>query len=138
MQVGVSLYFMPVLFSFFRRAFTTMAEPYITGSASMAFVTVPNMEVAKKIAHGLVSQKLVACVNIIPGITSVYEWEGKIEEDSELLLMLKTMTSKVDAVSDFVRKNHPYSVAEVISAKIDNGNPPYLKWISDVTMAGQK
>ncbi|ESP00914.1 hypothetical protein LOTGIDRAFT_173015 [Lottia gigantea] len=109
-----------------------MAESYISGTHSMAFITVPNLEVAKKLSHGIVKEKLAACVNIIPGITSVYEWEGKVEEDSELLLMVKTQTVKVDALSEYVRKNHPYEVAEVISSKIDNGNPPYLKWISEV------
>ena len=98
----------------------------------MAFVTVPNIEVAKKLSHGLVKNKLAACVNIIPGITSVYEWENEINEDGELLLMIKTSTDKVDDISKFVRENHPYDVAEVISSKIDNGNPPYLKWINDV------
>ncbi|BFZ06028.1 hypothetical protein BsWGS_09067 [Bradybaena similaris] len=126
--------YMPLLLSFLRRA-VTMAEghakPYTSGTASMAFVTVPNIEVGKKLAHGLVENKLAACVNIIPQVTSVYTWEGKINEDSELLLMIKSLTSRVDDISDYVRKNHPYECAEVISAKIDNGNPPYLKWISD-------
>ncbi|XP_076441800.1 protein CutA homolog [Babylonia areolata] len=134
---GTSLYYMLPLFGVFRRAVTTMADSYISGSASMAFVTVPNMEVAKKLSHGLVQNKLVACVNIIPGITSVYEWENKVEEDGELLLMMKTMTSKITEVSEYVRNNHPYDVAEVISSKIDNGNPPYLQWISDVTTGGK-
>jgi len=99
------------------------------GEYSMAFVTVPNMEVGKKIAGGLVSNKLAACVNIIPGVTSVYEWEGKIENDSELILMIKTRTSLVTNLTDFVTKNHPYDVAEVISSPIDQGNKPYLDWI---------
>lgn len=89
------------------------------------------MEVAKKLAHGIISNKLAACVNIIPSVTSVYEWEGKIQEDNELLLMVKTQTGKVDDLSKFVRENHPYSVAEVISTPIENGNLPYLKWIHD-------
>lgn len=89
------------------------------------------MDVAKKLAHGIISNKLAACVNIIPSVTSVYEWEGKIQEDNELLLMLKTQTGKVDDLSKFVRENHPYSVAEVISTPIENGNLPYLKWIHD-------
>lgn len=89
------------------------------------------MEVAKRLAHGIVTNKLAACVNIIPGITSVYEWEGKINEDNELLLMIKTKTDKVDELSKFVRENHPYSVAEVISTGIENGNLPYLKWIHE-------
>jgi periplasmic divalent cation tolerance protein len=94
-------------------------------------VTVPNDEVAKKLAHGIVSNKLAACVNIIPQLTSVYEYEGKIHEDSELLLMIKTKTGRVEDLVKFVRENHPYSVAEVISTPIENGNLPYLKWIHD-------
>lgn len=70
-------------------------------------------------------------MNIIPGITSVYKWEGKINEDSELLLMIKTQSGKVDDLVKFVRENHPYSVPEVISTPIENGNLPYLKWIYD-------
>lgn len=130
---GIGVYLMPLVLGAIRRALSTMAESYMSGSASMAFVTVPSMDVAKKLAHGLVKERLVACVNIIPGIVSVYEWDDKINEDGELLLMIKTLTSKMDQVSEYVRKNHPYDVAEVISSKIDNGNPPYLKWIEDVT-----
>ena len=102
------------------------------GVFSAAFVTVPNMEVAEKLASGLVTSKLAACVNIIPGLTSVYEWEGKVEKDSELLLMIKTRTDRVDELSAWVKGNHPYDVCEVISTKIDNGNPPYLKWLGEV------
>ncbi|XP_041371018.1 protein CutA homolog isoform X2 [Gigantopelta aegis] len=131
-------YFMPVFLSLVRRTLSTiMGDSYVPGTHSMAFVTVPDMDVARKLSHEIVKQKLAACVNIIPGLTSVYEWEDKINEDSELLLMIKTHTSKVDELSEFVRKNHPYDVAEVISAKIDNGNPPYLQWISDVVLSSQ-
>ncbi|KAG5683660.1 hypothetical protein PVAND_012927 [Polypedilum vanderplanki] len=69
---------------------------YEPKSASACFVTVPDLDVAKKLSHGIVSNKLAACVNIIPSITSVYEWEGKINEDSELLLMIKTKSDKVN------------------------------------------
>ncbi|KAK3732533.1 hypothetical protein RRG08_030733 [Elysia crispata] len=132
--VGVN-YYMPLLFSFLRRMATmTEAQKYVSGTASMAFVTVPNMEVAKKLAGDLVKKRLAACVNIIPGVTSVYEWEGKIEDDNELILMIKTLTTKVDELSEFVRNNHPYDCAEVISSQIDNGNAPYLQWISQTVL----
>lgn len=94
-------------------------------------MTVPDELLAKKLAHLIISKKLAACVNIIPKITSIYEWEGKINEDSEVLLMIKTMTSRVDELAKFVRENHPYSVAELISTPIDKGNPLYLKWIQE-------
>ncbi|KAM0724515.1 Protein CutA-like protein [Formica fusca] len=104
----------------------------LAGVHSVAYVTVPNDTVAKKIARGLVENKLAACVNIIPQLTSIYEWEGKIQEDSELLLMIKTRTEKVDALTKYVKDNHPYTVCEVISLPIQNGNGDYLKWISEV------
>uniref|UniRef100_A0A336MD55 CSON015526 protein n=1 Tax=Culicoides sonorensis TaxID=179676 RepID=A0A336MD55_CULSO len=95
------------------------------------YVTVPDENIAKKLAHGIVEKKLAACVNIIPSITSVYSWEGKINEDSEMLLMIKTRKSRVDELSEYVRNNHPYTTAEVISVAIENGNPPYLDWIAN-------
>ena len=87
----------------------------------------------------IIQQKLAACFNIIPGLTSVHEWEGKIEKDQELLLMIKTKRSKVDELSELVRKNHPYDVAEVISLPIENGNLPYLQWVAKtVSKWGEK
>ncbi|XP_053698114.1 protein CutA homolog isoform X2 [Sabethes cyaneus] len=106
------------------------APHYEAGLHSIAYVTTPNENSAKELARKIVEQKLAACVNVIPGLTSVYEWEGKINEDSETLLMIKTRTSRVDELSKFVRENHPYSVAEVISVPIENGNPPYMDWLS--------
>lgn len=70
-------------------------------------------------------------MNLIPKVTSIYEWEGKINEDSEVLMMVKTKTSRVSELASYVRDNHPYSVAEVISTPIDQGNPLYLKWIEE-------
>uniref|UniRef100_A0A8D8AQ60 Protein CutA homolog n=1 Tax=Culex pipiens TaxID=7175 RepID=A0A8D8AQ60_CULPI len=104
--------------------------PFEPGQHSIAYVTTPDENSAKALARKLVERKLAACVNIIPGLTSVYEWEGKLNEDHETLLMIKTRTSRVDELAKFVRENHPYSVAEVISVPIENGNPPYLEWLS--------
>ena len=113
---------------------------------SMAFVTAPTSDKAKEIAGGLVSNKLAACVNIIPGIMSVYEWEGKIENDSEVLMMIKTRTSRIEELTEFVKsmfnsayicfltvyiaENHPYDVCEVITTSIEGGNKPSLDWLA--------
>nr|XP_017212026.1 protein CutA homolog [Danio rerio] len=114
------------------RMFSMASQTYSSGTHSAAFVTCPNDTVAKQLARGIVEKKLAACVNIVPQITSVYEWQGKIEEDNEVLLMIKTRSSKIPDLAEYVRSNHPYEVAEVISLPIDQGNPPYLKWIGDV------
>ncbi|CAB3239174.1 unnamed protein product [Arctia plantaginis] len=96
---------------------------------SIAYVTVPTIEDGKTIARLLVKNKVAACVNIIPQVTSIYEWKGEMTEDSELLMMIKTKTSEVDRLTELVRSNHPYEVCEVISVPIKNGNLPYLAWI---------
>ncbi len=80
----------------------------------------------------VVSSKLAACVNVVPGVTSVYEWQGKIENDNEVLMMIKTRTARVAELSEFVAKNHPYDVAEVIATSIEQGNEPYLDWIGKI------
>ncbi|XP_044175706.1 protein CutA homolog [Acropora muricata] len=108
-----------------------MAASSSDGEYSSAFVTCPNTDVAKKIARGLVQKKIAACVNIIPGITSIYTWEDKVEEDAEVLMMIKTRTNRLGDLTDYVRKEHPYDVPEVISVKLGEGNPAYLQWIRD-------
>ncbi|XP_035307740.1 protein CutA isoform X4 [Cricetulus griseus] len=116
---------------------------YVPGSVSAAFVTCPNEKVAREIARAVVEKRLAACVNLVPQISSIlcsllsdlssYEWKGKIEEDSEVLMMIKTQSSLVPALTEFVRSVHPYEVAEVIALPVEQGNPPYLHWVRQVT-----
>lgn len=96
--------------------------------------TVPNLEEAKKIAYGLVENKLAACTNIIPNIISVYFWEGKICEDSEIILFIKTRHSLFEEVKNFIVKNHSYTVPEVIMLPIEAGHESYLNWIKENTV----
>lgn len=106
-------------------------DPYVADSVSAAFVTCPNETVAKELARAMVEQKLAACVNILPHVTSIYSWQGKLEEDSEVLLMIKTRSSRIPALAEFIRSAHPYEVAEVVAVPVAQGNPPYLQWVQD-------
>ena len=101
----------------------------------VAFVTTPDAEESDRIASALVSEGLAACVNIVPGITSVYRWQGKVEKDSECKLIIKTRQEQVDALVARVVELHSYDVCEVTVLPIVAGNPPYLAWIDANTSA---
>ncbi|KAK8505159.1 hypothetical protein V6N13_026027 [Hibiscus sabdariffa] len=99
----------------------------------VVYVTVPNREAGKKLAGSIVKEKLAACVNIVPGIESVYEWEGKINSDPEELLIIKTRQSLLEALTEHVKANHEYDVPEVIALPIAGGSPQYLSWLKKST-----
>ncbi|MBI4055790.1 MAG: divalent-cation tolerance protein CutA [Elusimicrobia bacterium] len=97
----------------------------------MAWVTVPDRKVARKIADHLLKKRLAACVSIVGNLSSSYWWQGRLERSRELLLMVKTMRSKTSALIAEVRRIHPYRVAEVLLTPIESGNPSYLRWIGE-------
>ena len=101
-------------------------------SSFLFLVTVPNMEEGKKIARILVENKFAACVNIVPGICSIYEWKEKIEEDDELLLLIKTTEKMSEKLIQKVLEIHPYETPECIGFRIEKGSESYLKWISEI------
>jgi len=97
---------------------------------SIILATYPDKEAAKKVAGLLVEERLAACVQIFP-IESIYSWEGKIFDENEIMLFIKTKVSLFKKVSAFIRKNHSYEVPEIIQIPITDGLPEYLKWIGD-------
>ena len=95
------------------------------------------MGTAQVIAKRLVSSRLAACVNIVPGLTSVYEWQGAVESESELLLLAKTTEDRVPALEAAVREAHPYELPEIVCVPIVAGLSGYLEWIkSSVASSG--
>lgn len=97
----------------------------------VVLITAPQGEPAKKLARLIVESKQAACVNVVPGLESVYWWEGKVEESAESLLICKTDKLKVKTLIKLVKANHSYSVPEVISLRIKEGNKDYLRWIAE-------
>ena len=95
------------------------------------FITVSNEEEAAKIARTLVEARLAACVNIVRGIRSIYSWQGKIEDEPEVLMMAKTQKGLFDSLSKKVKELHSYSVPEIIALPIVEGSAEYLKWLGD-------
>src|SRR5690242_8171898 len=93
--------------------------------------TASTKEEAHKIARGLVDGGLAACVNIIPQVESVYRWRGKVEQAEEFLLLIKTMSSRLEQVYATIRGLHSYDIPEAITLPIDDGLPAYLGWVGE-------
>ncbi|MBD3225680.1 MAG: divalent cation tolerance protein CutA [Caldithrix sp.] len=101
--------------------------------ALLVYCTVPSQKVGKDIASELVRKKLAACCNIIPGLISIYEWNNNVEEDEELLLLIKTTVEVYPKLEKTISALHPYDVPEIISTKIHSGLESYLKWLNETT-----
>lgn len=93
--------------------------------------TCPNQEIADIIATTLVDEQLAACVNIVPGIQSVYRWQGKTEKESELLLLIKARADALDKIKTRIVELHPYELPEIIAVPIGDGLKQYLEWINN-------
>ena len=92
--------------------------------------TCPDSQVAEQLATSLVEQHLAACINIVPGLTSIYRWQGKLEKGTEVLLLIKTTQDRYAAVEIAIRQQHPYELPEIIAVTLDEGSPDYLRWIT--------
>ena len=99
----------------------------------VVFVTCGSEDEALKIARALVEEKLAACANMISPLRSIYRWEGKICDEKEWLLLIKTRQSRFEDLAKRVKALHSYSLPEIIALPITEGSPAYLNWISENT-----
>jgi periplasmic divalent cation tolerance protein len=97
------------------------------------FCTVPDPQTAQRIAQAVVHEGLAACVNLLPGVTSVYRWQGELQESVELLLIIKTRRERYEVLEARIKELHPYEVPEIIAHKIEVGLGSYLEWIAQST-----
>lgn len=98
------------------------------------FITAPDEEISVKIAKTLVEEKLAGCVNIIKNIRSIYFWQGKVEDEPEVLMIVKTRRELFNKLKNRVKSIHPYTVPEIIAMPIIEGSEDYLKWLDEVTI----
>lgn len=99
----------------------------------VVFCTCPDAAVAAALAAALLDDRLVACVNVVGGITSHYRWQGKLEQATEVLCLIKCRAVDVDVVAARIKTLHPYGVPEVIAVPVVAGLPAYLEWVVEET-----
>lgn len=92
-------------------------------------VTVPSAPIAARIGTALVKERLAACVNVVPGVRSIYVWQGKVCDDRELMLVVKTTRARYPELERRVKSLHPYKVPEVIALPVKRGSAAYLAWV---------
>lgn len=99
----------------------------------VVLITAPNEDAAAKMANEIVSSRLAACVNIIRNVRSIYHWQGKIEDEVEVLMLVKTRREHFKDLEKRIRELHPYTVPEIIALPIIEGSEGYLQWLSEET-----
>ena len=98
-------------------------------TVQLVLCTCPSPKVAESLAETLVAEDLAACVNVLPGITSIYQWHGDTQKDSEALLFIKTTAERYPAMERRIEDIHPYDVPEIIAVPVTAGLASYLNWV---------
>ncbi len=96
----------------------------------VALSTAPSPAVARRLARTLVEERLCACVNVVPGVRSLYRWKGKLHDDHELLLVMKLAAARVPALKKRLLELHPYEMPELVVLGVAGGHAPYLSWVA--------
>jgi periplasmic divalent cation tolerance protein len=118
---------------FVSRGNTPLSKEAEMPDAILVVTNVPDTDHAKAIARQLVECRLAACVNILPGVQSVYQWQGAVEEAGEVTLLIKTVRARYPEVESAIRSAHPYQVPEIVALPIEAGLPAYVDWIVQET-----
>jgi periplasmic divalent cation tolerance protein len=101
----------------------------MTTQVILAFSTCPDEASARRVAEALVIEKLATCVNRVANVRSSYIWDGRLQDDSEILLIMKTTAGRLAALRQRLAELHPYQLPELVATHVVDGNEPYLEWI---------
>ncbi len=101
--------------------------------AIVVYITSPNEDEAVNIARTIVEERLAGCVNIVRGIRSIYSWQGRIEDDAEVLMIVKTQRHLFESLKNRVKQLHSYTVPEIIALPVVEGSEDYINWLKEVT-----
>jgi len=97
----------------------------------VVLTTAKDVDEAEHIAERLIDERLAACVNVLPAVSSTYRWKGRVEHAGEVLLLMKTSNEKLDRLMARVKELHSYKIPEILALPIERGSPEYLKWLED-------
>ncbi len=97
----------------------------------VVLVTVPSAEEGTRMARTLVEEHLAACVNVVPGVRSIFFWEGRLQEEGEALLVMKTGRERYEALQRRILTLHSYSVPEILALPVETGSPAYVAWVKE-------
>ena len=101
-----------------------------TRNVVIVLMTAPDVETARRLARGALEARLVACVNLVPGVESHYWWEGRVEQAGEVLMIAKTLRSQLGLLEAWIRREHPYQVPELLVTPVHAGLDAYLNWLT--------
>jgi len=102
-------------------------------TVQVVLVTAPDADAGSGLARQLVDERLAACANLVAPVRSIYRWEGAVQDDPEVLLVLKTRPERLEALCARVVELHPYDVPEVLALPVTGGSAPYLRWVREET-----
>ncbi|KAM4634068.1 protein CutA homolog [Polymixia lowei] len=127
--LSVSMY--PGLWSIGVQLHSVFTGSYVPGHYSVLLVNSPNEQAAKDIGRAIMERRLAASINILPRTSTMYYWKGEVQDATEILMLVKTKTSRIQKVIDYVRSVHPYENPEVLSFTVEDGSLAYMKWMDE-------
>jgi periplasmic divalent cation tolerance protein len=103
------------------------------GELVVCLSTAPDADAAERIARALVEERLIACANLLPGVVSLYRWEGEVQREPEVMMLIKTRRSLVRRLEERFAELHPYEVPELLVVGVEDGLPAYCRWVLEQT-----